>query len=132
MYRVLKVVFEQLLDFNRVGPLIAQEGSRLKGPAVDPDREILGVQHNAGHQGRQLAGQDRLRVDRVGQQLRDQLAGGGGKGLMQIQGGIGDVVRSAAVMIDHGDAGDGFQQGLALHLIRPVRIHHHQQAVRIR
>ena len=40
-----------------------------------------------------------------------------------------DIIRSPAVMVHHADLGNGVQKGLALHLVRPVGIHHHQQAL---
>ena len=47
---------------------------------------------------------------------------------MEIQHHGADIVGSAAVMVYHTHLVDGFQQGLELHLIRPVGVHHHQDA----
>ena len=40
-----------------------------------------------------------------------------------------DIIRGSAVVIHHADLGNRFQQGPELHLIRPVGIHHNQNAV---
>ena len=51
---------------------------------------------------------------------------------MQVQHDLLDIIRRTAVVIDDDDPPDGLQQGLALDLIRPVGIHHDEQALGIR
>ena len=43
-----------------------------------------------------------------------------------------DIIRRPAVMVYHADLGNGFKQGSALHLIRPVGVHHHENAPVVR
>ena len=43
-----------------------------------------------------------------------------------------DIIRRPAVMVYHTDLGDGFKQRSALHLIRPVGVHHHEDAPVVR
>ena len=51
---------------------------------------------------------------------------------MEVEGSVFDISRRPAVMVYHTDLGDGFKQRSALHLIRPVGIHHHEDTPVVR
>ena len=51
---------------------------------------------------------------------------------MEVHHHRADIVRRPTVMVDDADLGDGLKQRLTLHLIRPVGIHHDQNASVIR
>ena len=50
---------------------------------------------------------------------------------MQIEHHILDIVCRPAVVVNDGDAADGFQQLQRLHLVGTVGVHHHQQTVTV-
>ena len=51
---------------------------------------------------------------------------------MEVEDRLLDVVGGAAVMVNDHDAAQGFQQGLALHLVGTVGVHHDEQTLGIR
>ena len=51
---------------------------------------------------------------------------------MQVQNRLFDIICRAAVVIDHGDAGDRFEQRLAFDLLRSVGIDDDQKTAVIR
>ena len=80
-----QVVLEQLLHLPGVGAGAAQEGCRLKGAAAGAHGEVLGIQHDARQQGLRLCAEQVGGLRDVLEQLGDQLAGGGGVGLVVVQ-----------------------------------------------
>ena len=71
-------------------------------------------------------------LDRVLQKLGHKLRRRGGKRLVQIQHDLLDIIRRAAVVVDDGNTGNGFQQRARLDLIGPVRVDDDEQTARVR
>ena len=87
-HRIPQIVLEALVDLGDVRPGLAQEGGGLKGTAAGAHGKALGIQHDAR--------QDRLRlhpfqvagIQDILDQLRHQLAGGGGVGSWKLRAGF--------------------------------------------
>ena len=122
-----QVVLEEFLDLGGVRPGPAQEGRRLKGAAAGAHGEVLGVQDNARQQGLRLRPRQVGGVGDILEQLGDQLRGGGGVGLVVVEGGPFDIGGGPAVMVDDRDAVAGLQHLLGLDLLGAVGVHHHHQ-----
>lgn len=101
-HRVGQVVLIELFHLGSVRAGAAEEGCRLEGAATGAHGEVLGVQHDAGQQGLGLGAQDLVGLHNVLQQLRDHLRGGGGIGLVIVQGGPLNVGGGSAVVVDNG------------------------------
>ena len=127
--RVPQVVLEELVHLGGVGPGFAQESGGLKGTAAGAHGKALGVQHNAGQQGLGLLALQVAGVQDVLDQLRHQLTGGGGVGIVEAEGGLFDIGGGPAVVVDDHDSGPGVKQLWNLGLFRAVGVHHHQNGV---
>ena len=125
----LQVVLEQLLDVAGVRTRAAEKGGGLKGAAAGTHGKLLGIQYHPGQQGLRLGLEQVGGLQQVLEQLGDQLAGGGGVGLVEIESRICDIGGGPAVVVDHRHLVHRLQQILAHHLLGPVGVHHHQQAV---
>ena len=118
---------EHLLHFSGVSSGPAQEGGGLKGAASGAHGEVLGVQHQARHHGLCLAPQQFPGLHEVAQQLADQLTGGRGVGLVEVEGAALDVGGGPAVVVDDRHLVAGLEHLSAGHLLGAVGVHHHQQ-----
>ena len=125
----MEIVLEQQLDLCGIRSHAAQNGSGLEGPLTGADIEELRIQADTGHQALGLDGQDVPALHGIAHQLRHKLRGRGGIGLVKVNHNRIDVVRSPTVVVYNADLRDGLQQGLELHLIRAVGIHHDQDAL---
>ena len=70
---------------------------------------------------RKLEEQQVAGLHQVLQELRHQLRGGGGVGLVEVQGRVLNVVGGAAVVVDHRHPVAGVQQLPVLHQLDPLR-----------
>ena len=120
--RILHVVLQQAFDIGRVGAAAAQIGRRVKGALAGADRKALGVEHDAGEQRLGLALDDVARLGDLLQHLGDQLAGRGGVRLDKREGGVLDIGRGDAVVVDDGDAVAGREQVGVLHPLGAVDV----------
>ena len=127
----IQIALEHPLHVLRIRAAAAQVRRRLEGAAAGAVGKVLGVQYDACQQGLRLAFQHVGRFDQILHQLRDQLAGGAGVGLVVVQGHFVDVAAAPAVMIDDCHAGAALQQRFGLHAVGAVGVHHHQQSVRL-
>ena len=123
----MQVALEHALHVLGVRPDTAQVGRRLEGTAAGAVGKILGIQHDAGEQGLGLAFQHVRRLHQILHQLRHQLAGRGGVGLMVVQGHLLNVAAAAAVVVDDGHTVARLQHFLGLHALGAVGVYHHQQ-----
>ena len=125
----LQVVLKELLHIPGVRAGSAEKGRSLEGPAAGAHGELLGVQHDAGQQGLRLGAEEVGGLHDILQKLGDQLAGGGGVGLVEVEGRVGDIGGRPAVVVDDRHLVAGEEQLLRRDLLGPVGVHHHQQAV---
>ena len=122
-----QVVLEELLHVAGVSAGAAEEGRRLKGAGAGAHGKVLGVQHDAGQHRLGLDLEEVGGLQDVLEQLGDQLAGRGCVGLVEVEGGVGDIGGRPAVVVDDGHPGAALQQVLAHDLLGAVGVHHHQQ-----
>ena len=123
----LQIVLEELFHLSSIRPGAAQEGGSLKGAPAGAHGKLLGIQHDAGQQGLGLGPEEVGRLHDVLEKLGDQLAGGGGVGLVEVEGGALNVGGGPAVVIDDRHPVARSQQLLGVDLLWAVGIHYYQQ-----
>ena len=127
----VQIALEHALHVLGVGAHPPQVGRRFEGTAAGAVGEILGIQHDTRQQRLRFAPQHVSGLHQILHQLRDQLAGRAGVGLVIVQCHLVNIAAAPAVMVDDRHPGTAFQQRLRLHTVRPVGIHHHQQRIRL-
>ena len=120
---------EHPLDILGVGACPAQPGRRLEGAPAGAVGKVLGVQHDARQHRLGLGPEHVPGLDEVLHQLRHQLAGGAGIGLVVVEGHLLDVAAAPAVVVDDRHPVAALQKLLGLHAGGAVGIHHHQEGV---